>query len=260
MKTQAIWHLFVEKSLDILADGGYLVMVHPDGWRGVDGKFKHIQDMIKSRQTLYLELHNEKDGVKTFGANTTYDFYCVRNNKNENHITKVKCVDGSIENVNLSKMDFIPNGKFGEFNSLIAKKNQARVEMLDTNYCYAHRKPNMSKTKTDDFKFPCVYTTLQDGSMNIWYSNTKEFGHFNLPKVIWSNGGASTPIVDMNGQYGLMEYAYAIIDDEENLEDIKRALLNPKFLELMKYADGLAHRYNRKVIAIFRKDFYKEFI
>ena len=121
----------------------------------------------------------------------------------------------------------------------------------------------MSKNNVDDFIYPCVYTTLKNGTINLWYSNTNENGHFNISKVIWSNG-ISTPCVDLYGQYGLTEFSYAIVDDKENLDNIKKAMLSERFIELMTYSDGITgvgmHRYNRKAISTFRKDFYKQFL
>jgi hypothetical protein len=263
-RTQPIWHKFVDKSFNILFENGYLVMVHPDGWRSVDGMFKSTQNILKKNEIVYLEIHDTRDGFKTFGANTTYDFYCVRNKTNNNFKTKIKCVDGTIENINLSNMEFIPNGKFNEFKKLMSTNDEDKINLLDTNYCYAHRKPIMSKTQSDEFKYPCVYTTQKDGSFKLWYSSTNEHGHFGLSKVIWSNGGASTPIVDYNGDYGLMEYSYAIIDNKDVLLDIQKAMLSPKFLELMTFSNGTTgvglHRYNTKAISTFRKDFYKQFL
>jgi len=57
------------------------------------------------------------------------------------------------------------------------------------------------------------------------------------------------------------EFASAIVDDVENLSNIQKAMVHPDFIELMKYADGVSgQRYNRRVIALLRKDFWKEFI
>jgi hypothetical protein len=261
-KTHPLWHLFVNKSLDILIDGGYLNMVHPDGWRNVDGMFKDTQNLLKNREVLYLEIHNKKDGIKTFGANTTYDFYCVRNKKNNGYKTQIKCVDGVIENVDLSKMEFIPNGRFSEFEKLIAKEGDEKIKVLN-NSSYHTQRPHMSKNKVGEFIYPCDYTTSKDGSIILWYSNTNENEHFGIPKVIWSNG-ISTPCVDLEGEYGLTQFSYAIIDDKKNLDDIRKAMLSDKFLELMTYSDGVTgvgmHRYNRKAISTFRKDFYKQFL
>ena len=123
-KTQTLWDKFVIKTIDNLIDGGYLVAVHPSGWRNVDGKFKVIQNIIKSKELIYLEVHNTNDGLKTFKCHTTYDFYCLKNsNRRDNFLTTIKCMDGKTEVVDISEMEFIPNGMFKEIFSLVAKKN-----------------------------------------------------------------------------------------------------------------------------------------
>jgi len=94
------------------------------------------------------------------------------------------------------------------------------------------------------------------------YSNTKEHGHFDISKVIFSNG-ISCPHIDENGNYGLTQFSYGIVDEPKNLPYIQKAMLNIEFIKLMSFSDGVTgtgHRYNRQVIALFRKDFWKEFL
>lgn len=65
-KSQALWDKFVIKVLEkSLVKDGYLVAVHPDGWRIGDGIYKNVKNILKSKQILYLELHNDIDGQKT---------------------------------------------------------------------------------------------------------------------------------------------------------------------------------------------------
>lgn len=85
-------------------------------------------------------------------------------------------------------------------------------------------------------------------------------GHFGIPKVIFSNGSGTYPIIDENGKYGLTQYCYGIIDTKNNLYLIKKALDNYKFINLMKYVKYTDHKYNLAVISLFKKDFYKYFI
>ena len=51
------------------------------------------------------------------------------------------------------------------------------------------------------------------------------------------------------------------IDSADNLTMIAKAMLNPKFIKIMKECqlEG-THRYSSKAISLFRKDFWKEFI
>ena len=266
-KSLAIWDRFVLKGLETsLIIDGYLVAVHPDGWRSTgEGAFKKIKNALKSRQMLYLEVHDKNEGFKTFGATTTYDFYCIRNTENKgNFNTRIKCIDGTIERADISKLEFIPNGMYDTFQKLMPKKGEETVKILYSRSAYGNDKPNMSKEQTEEFKYPCVYYTYKDGSMRLYYSNTNNNGHFGIAKVIWSQGGASSPVVDANGEYGVMNFACSIVDNVQNLERIKQAMLTPEFMKLMSFTDGTAgvggQRYNSKVIATFRKDFWIDFL
>ena len=264
IKSQAIWDRFVIKAVGQLVEAGYFVAVHPDGWRGLGKKFEKVGAVLKSKQILSLEIHNKFDGAKTFGAHTSYDFYCMQNVE-PTMFTKIICQDGTIERVDISQMPFIPNGMFEIYENLFAKDGDERVRIIaDSSYHYQNLPEQMSKTKSDEYKYPCVHYTYKDGSMRLMYSNTNQKGHFNVPKVIFTDGGASTAYVDKDGEYGLTQFAYGIVDEPKNLFFIQRALNNPEFWELMSFADGNGgvggQRYNRKVIALFRKNFWEEFI
>ena len=263
-KSQAIWNLFVKKALEtsLVADG-YLVAVHPSGWRDIDGALKKIQLLLKSRQMLYLEIHNEKDGLKTFGAETRYDFYCVRNTENHgNFNTKIKCQDGSIERADLSKMEFIPNAMFDIFNKLIAKKNEKTVEIMYSRTAYGNDKPNISRIANDEFKYPVIYTVKNADVLTFLYSSTNKNGHFGTPKLVWSTGRIISvgSYVDATGEYGLTNFSHAIVDDVNVLDKIKQAFDSKAFRALMEACSVSFMSINRKVIATFRKDFWIDFL
>ena len=260
-KTKAIWHLFVNKSLDILIDGGYLNMVHPSGWRNVDGNFKETQIRMKSKEILKLKLHSFKQGQEIFGAAINFDFYTLKNipNKNKTHIT---CVDGSELEINISKLEFIPDENIINILDLVAKDNEEKVELLFSRSAYGNDKKHMSKIKTDVNKLPCVYSVKSPNKNNevgLWYSSQNN-GHFNIPKVIFASG-ASGVHIDMNGEYGIMNFACGIVDKVENLELIQKALLSDNFIRnIMGFKASLGDKYNKKIIGTFRKDFYKQFL
>jgi hypothetical protein len=257
-KTHPLWHLFVNNSLDILIDGGYLNMVHPSGWRNVGGTFKNTQKLMTTKEIQYLEMHTFKDGLKTFGAKINYDFYCLKNVQNHNYKTKIVCEDGSIVNMDLSKMEFIPGENIKEIYDLVAKDDEEKVN-VQYDCRYHHQKDFMSKVETNDNKYPCVYMVNYQNNPTFWYSNINK-GHFDIPKIIWGNGSSGL-VLDINGEYGTTEFASAIIDDRENLPLIYKALKNERFIsKIMLFKDGLGDKYNRKVIATFRKDFYKQFL
>jgi len=255
-KSQALWDKFVIKTLDDLVEGGYLVAVHPDGWRGITKDYDYVQKLLKSKQITYLEMHNIADGFETFGANTTYDFYCLHNVPNT-MFTKIKCTDGKIERLDLSKMVFIPNVNIEFVFSLLANDGEERVNILHSYSNYETRKEHMSREETEEFKYPCAYT-VGSKNPNFFYSNKK--GKFFEPKVVWGNG-LTDVIIDETGKYGLTQFTYAIADNVENLKHIQTALKSEKFKkDVMGYTKGVGHIYNRKIISLFRKNFWLEFI
>lgn len=261
-KTQPIWHLFVKKTLEKLSNDGYLVAVHPSGWRNVDGIFKEIQKMMLSKDILYLNMNTFKNGSDIFAAKTDFDFYSIKNSNTKGLLSKVIDIDNFEEFIDLKNVSFIPNCKLSEVYSLVAKEGESKVNILYSRTIYGNDKKNMSKQQTEEYKYPCVYTVSSPDKGNIptlWYSN-EDRGHFGICKVIFASG-ASGVCVDKNGKLGIMNFGSGIADKEENLEKIKEALQNEYFIKyIMGHRNSLGDKYNRKIIATFREDFWKEFI
>lgn len=274
-KSKAIWHGFVEKSLDILKNNGHLCAIHPSRWRKPKSK---IGETIRKKQIHYLEMHGFKDGKNTFGCYTDYDWYILQNTT-INSITKICDCNRVLCELNLSSIPFLPNSNIKEVLSLVAKNREEKVnilwnctyhtqlrnkrveesvEFLHSYSAYETRKPHVSKEQTDEFKYPCVYTVCRK-KIGLWYSN-KKGQFFGVPKVIWGNG-KSKVIIDKEGKYGLTQFAYGITDKVEFLPLIQKALLSERFIkDIMGYTTGGGHIYDKNIISLFRKDFWKEFI
>ena len=245
-----------------LAEDGLLCFVHPSGWRDVDGLFKATQKIMIDKEIHYLSIHNETEGLKTFGMDTRYDFYVIKNKlSNKDFVSKIKCQDGSLIETKLFGMEFIPNGMFEEIMSLVAKPGETRTKVLGDS-SYHTQRDFMKKEKNDEFVYPCVYTVKSGDEMTLWFSNKDTNGHFGIPKLIWSNFRISSAgsIADMNGAYALTQFSYAIIDDKDKLLDIKKAFDTKKFRNMMENCSVANMSINRKIIATFRKDFWKDFI
>ena len=260
-KTETLWGNFIIKSLTIMKPSGYLVFVHPSGWRNIDGKFKTIQKEILSRDLQYLEVHNEKDGLKTFSSETRYDWYVLKNELVDNTNTIIKFQDGTTNTINVNGLGFIPNGEYEKIMSMIAKNGEENVNVIHDYSLYETRKSWMSITKTGEYKYPCVYTVNSKSEPRFFYSS-KKHGQFEVPKFIWSNGRISSigSYVDTNGDYGLTQFAYAIVDNPENLPKIKKVFDSKDFRNLMELCAVGQLTVNYKVIKIFKKDFWKVFI
>jgi hypothetical protein len=261
-KTEPLWNKFFFKRISLLKEGGYLSLIHPSGWRNITGKFKDVQDVIRSKKVSFLSIHNEKDGMDTFGAETRYDYYVLQNVNNDGSETIVRFQDGQVKGLVLDSMDFIPNGGIDLLNRLIANDDEETVELIYSRSDYGTDKKHTSKQQSDEFIYPVVYTVNYLSQPTFYYSSTNQKGHYGKPKVIWSNGRISSigNYVDSNGEYALTQFAYAIVDTVENLENIKSALDSKKFKNLMELCAVGQLTVNHKVVAKFKKDFWREFI
>lgn len=259
-KNGTLWDKFITKSLKNLREGGYLVYIHPSGWRNVDGKFKKTQKELLLRDLQYLEIHNEKDGIKTFSSETRYDWYILRNIIVDNTNTIVKFQDGTTNCINVNGLEFIPNGEYNKIMSMIANTDEEHVEVMHSESLYEIRKKWMSRIKNDEYKYPCVYTVNSKSEITHYYSS-KQNGHYGIPKFIWSNGRISSigSYVDDNGDYGLTQFAYAIVDEPENLQNIKTVFDSKEFRNLMELCAVGQLTVNYKVISLFKNDFWKYF-
>ena len=255
-KSQAIWPDFVESSINCLKENGYLLFVHPNNWRNIDGEYKKIFNLIQERDLQHLTMRTFEDGAKTFGGSgTNFDYYCLKNTLTTKNKTKINDIDRNYIEIDLNSYDFIPSGKFDIFEKLI--KGDQKVNIVYDRTMYGNDKPWMNRDDTGKYIYPIVYTITQKDGIKLWYSSVKK--DMFIPKVMISNGLGTYPIIDSKGEYGLSNFSYGIQDIPKNLEYIKNALNDPEFIELMEYVRFFNTKYNYKIIGAFKKDFWKEF-
>jgi hypothetical protein len=252
-KGHVLWTKFIEKSLNIwLLKNGYLLFVNPSLWRQCENELFNI---MKLKQIHYLEIHNVEDGMKTFRCATRYDFFLIENIK-KNKNTLIKDEEGILNNINLDEWNFIPNMMFEELKILIQGDVKLDVNNYRTNY--GADKNWISKDKKENFKYPVVYSINKQNNLSLKYSNTNKNGHFGLSKFIFSNGAGF--FCDKIGEYGLTQWAYCIYETPENLENIKKCFESLKFKKIIKAIHLDSSSYNIKIMKLFKKDFWKEFI
>lgn len=259
-KTEPIWHLFAEKVFILLKEWGYLSVIHPSAWRNAKSKFDNVKKLYLSKKIISLDLNDFNKGREVFGAGTNFDVVTLINIPFESGF-KTKIIDDKNKEyfMELKDISFIPNSNFEKILSLVANNDDERIEVLFDRSSYGNDKPNMSSDKNEEFRYPCVYTITKKDGINFRYANQNK-GHFGIPKVIWSNGLGTYPVVDKDGLYGVMNFGAAIIDNVENLDNIKKALESVEFLTLMKSIKFKNDIYDYRIISTFRKDFWKEFI
>jgi hypothetical protein len=253
-----LWDKFVSLAIGLTKENGYVCAVHPPGWRRPNKRSRWLYEIMTSLQMKYLEMHTVTDGLKTFRATTPYDWYVLQNCPGTKSTT-VKDQEGKINQVDLKKWTTaLPNSQFDLVKKILARDGEERCEVLHSHSSYRSDKSWMSDTQHGDFQYPCIYSLPQKG-MRLLYSNTNKNGHFGTPKVIFRHKLAQL-VIDETGEYGLAQFAYGIVDTPKHLPYIKQAMESEKFLDFCKSFRFGNEVYDGDFIALFRKDFWKEFI
>ena len=261
-KTKQVWGEINEKGLSLVKNNGTFTTWHPIGWRNIGGNYRKIFNLYKSYDITRIDMHDINTGLKVFNAKTPFDVVYITKQPYQNK-TELNFMDGTQKVVDITDLDFIPNSMFDEVMSLLAKSNEEKVNLHYDASSYHHQKNYMSPEKVGEFKYPCVYSVLSGGKFNLYYSSVKK-GHFGIPKLILGYGANPTSKLDIEGNYGTTEFSFGIIDDIDNLPTIEKALHSEEFQKInqsVKYATTQGNPLiHPKILALFRKDFWKEFV
>lgn len=138
-----------------------------------------------------------------------------------------------------------------------------KVEMLYSASAYGNTCKNVNKENQGSFIHPVINNVGKyDNITNLLWSNTKANGHYGIPKLIAGTLREGI-FIDWKGEYAITQNCFAIIDEPENFEQIKKAMKSQKFLDLMSYCvnnGSPATKYNYRIIRELRHDFWKEFV
>jgi hypothetical protein len=278
----SLWNKFVIKSLNIwLNQSGYLVYVHPSGWRKPDSEKSKTHGlyklMTKDNTMLYLEIHDSKDGLKTFQAGTRYDWYVIEKTKNDNYKTIIKDQLGVTSGLNLNTLDFLPNCDLELVLPLLAGSDDVKCPVIynRTNYGsdrasgdYESRKGWVSSDKTNEFKYYLIHSTNKNkidkqtgniiSGIRYMYSSRNDKGHFGISKVIFGDSGINDVIIDFEGKYGMTNHAMAIeISSKKEGDKLKKYLLSENFKKVLNACSWSNFQIDWKLFTYFKKDFYK---
>lgn len=260
-----LWQEFTKKSLnEWLLPNGYLLAVHPPGWRKPNserGRFsKMFEMMTKENQMVYLEMHGVKDGQKIFHCGTRYDWYLIQKKEAYKDTIIIDEENKKME-MDLRELTWLPNSNVSEILDLLVKNgDMAKCPIIQSMSAYEPRKKWMAITQSTDYPYPCVHSTPKSG-VRYKYSSVNDRGHFGISKVIFGDSGIYNPIIDMDGIYGMTQHAMAIqVDSLEEAQNIVRAICSPKFNKVIHSCMFSSFAIDWNIFKDFRKDFWREFL
>lgn len=209
----SLWPKFVEESLKFILRRKYLSLVHPSSWRKPESAGSQTMSLFNvlthKNTVLYLEMHDAKYGIKTFNSGTRYDWYVLQKKINIDHPTLVKDIDGKTSHVKLKDFPWLPNGNYQKIESITTKTpkyDNTRV-IFSSAYTshgkWTHEKPSKNNT------YILIHSTTQNG-IRCMYTSDNTRGHFGIPKVIFGESGINTPVLHVDGIYGMTQGTMAI--------------------------------------------------
>lgn len=252
-----IWNKFIIKSMKYLSNYGYMVIVHPSLWRKPEHKLWKI---LTDRQIQYLEIHNSKDGIKTFGVKTRYDWYVLCNRK---QYKKTIVIDEKSKkfNINLRKLNFLPNYNLKNILKILAVDDEESLDVLFSYECDS-RAIYMSTKKNNNFIYPSInqIRSKKNGGMILYYCSEYDRGFRNKKKVIITNG-IVRPYNDYKCEYGTTAESFGIkIQNKKDGDLMVKAINTKKFKEIINATKWSNFRTEYRMFKYFKKDFWKYFV
>lgn len=249
----ALWTQFVESGLEWIKTDGYLVYVHPSLWRQVGHP---LLTLIKKYQLVYLEIHNQKDGAKVFKCNTRYDWYLLTKTAPKDKTTIID-EKGVVHHISLKDWPFIPNFMFEEIDTILAKGDEKKCEILKDRSNYGTDKKHVSKIKTEEFKYPVANSVTKKNTLTFRWANTDENGHFGISKIIYGTGYGTGFVSDKNGEFGLTEWCAGIVAPVEEHPIILEAIRSDVFSNIKKAIAVTTAEISTKNLRLFKENWWR---
>ena len=264
-----IWDTLVLKFETLLKDGGDYHMIHPGGWRissnsSANNNFVKVKQMYMKNDVSYIELNDTAKGKKTFDAATDYDVISMIKKPYSGISTVV--TEFETEDLNLRDFNVLPTHNISLFKRIKSTSVNKIQTIFDSAYHTSNggEKCRTRNIKDKIFKHPCVYGYPEKG-IKFFYANTTDKGHFGIPKLILVKASTKS-ILDLDGDYGLTQFAYGIVDTPTNLIKMQKVLSDEKLQRILSSFVGrndkailVPNGSNFNFIKEFRKDWWKEF-
>jgi len=248
--SKPLYHLFIEKAINILKEGGYLVAIHPFTWRRKSREIKLIDTILKY-QLIYIYTDNN---FKEFGVSAIHINYYLLEKKEsykkticENYFNN-KYYKSTINIDN--KLGYLPILLTEQTFSIIDKMTNINNNKLDikleSKLSSTHSPENTHTEFTKIFKYKNYHTFSIRKQCNIYkYSKEKHPSHDKTKVIMNFRGGYNIfrPFID-NGDMGITDNAlYMEIKSDDNI----MKLFNSDVFRFILHITSYNYAPNKKI-------------
>ncbi len=248
--SKPLYHLFIEKAINNLKDGGYLVAIHPFTWRRKSREIKLI-DIILKYQIIYIYTDNN---FKEFNKSAIHINYYLLEKKNT--YKKTICDNyfnnkyyKSVININ-NNLGFLPilltEETFSIINKMTTINNNKLNIKLESKLSSTHSPENTRTVCSEIFKHTNYHTFSIRKQSNIYkFSKEKHPSHDKTKIIMNFKGGYNIfrPFVDQ-GTMGITDNAlYMEIDSD----DAVLKLFNSDIFKFILHITSYNYAPNKKI-------------
>tara|TARA_B100001093_G_scaffold493944_1_gene536765 strand:- start:6182 stop:7444 length:1263 start_codon:yes stop_codon:yes gene_type:complete len=217
--------VFIDKTLKILKEGGYMLYITPDNWMTFSDRNTLIKTLT-SLQILYINIHIAKKYFKKIGSSFTW--YLIENKKSYKDVEIDGIWKGNLykSTVESQVRRYIPLYYNGIIQSILKKTIDAsntkfKVETSSDLHKYT-KKIHISNQKTDEFKYKLIHTPKQ----TVWANRPHKYqtGY----KVFISTTTYYGVFVDNCGM--TQSIAFIRCDNKKKADKIKSVLEHPLYV------------------------------
>ena len=256
-----LWKDFVFKSFKILNDKGYLVLIHPTGWRKPPGERASAGDVwveFKKNNLIFLKISDKK--IPNFPI---VDYYVLQKTEKQNDTHVINEFEGHKFDgkINLYKHDFIPHFVNGEVFSILNKVINKSGEHFDIirNQSFQPTKEDMKKSGIPHTYY---YDTTSKDYLLVYKKYKKDIPEYiNQNKIImtYSNGkqkGLLYPKHYSKEMGSTSNTMYQLINSKDNVKNIL-LLLNSELinfiLKITQYSEPPNYKNEFKILNMISK-------
>lgn len=253
--TTNLWSKFVDNAYDHLNPDGYLLYVHPPLWRKPDSET--LKKFCESGHIECIRVFSQKESKNKLNFPVKVDYYSFKKGNNTG-LTEI-AVHNTNHNIDVGSLTFIPNEQFGTVYDIFTKSQETEVFYNCDYHHYTQNKTGRVRPEqTDSHKYKVLYLASKDGYV-YHYANVKKSPHFGVPKIIVPMGRFD-PILDLKGEIGMCEVAFAILGDKSYLKNVYKAFKTKEFKDVLDACKWKVMQLDYRLFKYLKKDFWKKFV
>ena len=223
-----VYVFFAIRSLEILKDRGYFLVIHPSPYRISGYKLKATKTNLNIIYTC-LQIHS----IHMYTIIQTYELMNVQMNvdslliqkKPSENNTHIEDIFGEKIILKINLGDTIPNFGFNIMNKLKSLCNQYG-NITNLVYRSSELHHNYWKTgKVKAGKYPIIHLLKHPKKGNNIYSSDKKHTHQHTPKIIINSLGVKYVFLDIEGKYGVTDSPFLILSNSAALCTLLKSTL-----------------------------------